>query len=79
MGILQKKERMEIDVHAMQEKTELQDALYKELHLINDSLKRIKKNEMTTAEDTRGPDLYEGDHVDNQSDKISSMSQEAGA
>lgn len=34
---------------------------------------------MTTAEDTRGPDLYEGDHVDNQSDKISSMSQEAGA
>ena len=56
---------MEIDVHAMQEKTELQDALYKELHLINDSLKRIKKNEMTTIEGKDGVELYEGDIGDN--------------
>eukprot|EP00354_Favella_ehrenbergii_P003430 CAMPEP_0170467882 /NCGR_PEP_ID=MMETSP0123-20130129/11286_1 /TAXON_ID=182087 /ORGANISM="Favella ehrenbergii, Strain Fehren 1" /LENGTH=72 /DNA_ID=CAMNT_0010734343 /DNA_START=688 /DNA_END=906 /DNA_ORIENTATION=+ len=60
MDILERKEKMEIDVHAMQEKTELQDSLYKELHLINDSLKRIKKNELEAMEEDRGAELFEG-------------------
>ena len=38
----------------MQEKTEYQESLYKELQLVNDNFARVKKNEITDVQEAQG-------------------------
>jgi len=52
MKFLERKEQMEHETRAMQDKKDLQENLYKELHLINDNFRRVKKNELTNIEET---------------------------
>ena len=50
LDIAEREQQLEHETRQLREKTDLQDSLYKELHLIKENFRKIKKHELTEIE-----------------------------